>query len=486
MRNIAIVYARLSSLAGDELSIERQIDLCTAEAQARGWSIEVLQEPVGQRLGRSNNNPAGSWRDRQRPAWRQMLERVRNDPNLAAVVVADLFRASRSVRGMAEFLELCQKRGVVFVPLKEKEMFDMKTAGGKAMVNMLTVLGQVYSDDSSRRVKTFYWHLKRSNAWVGKAPQGLKLEGRGTERHPVASKEAYRAEGKSRTYLETVRAFFRLYVGVRPIGLYLAAVLLTEKGYRVRTNAGTPKKPDRGILRQMLESVRAYRGVLPESLIEQVERRVLERKHRSFNGRRLKLPPALGWGVIYCATCHRKYYLARQQDRTYYRHDRGDCADEQWIHHLKIDNALLDLVARSLVLSDENKRKVAEHMSRQEKQTAASAESLRSQLKRLELGYVKGILNEETYVEQRRELTQEIEDASAPRDRPRNAQEILMHLDDLAVMIGRIRSLDPYLANRLLRDIFLRVEVQAAKIVRYSISPQLQPLFTTFDAVSQT
>src|SRR2546426_1026964 len=83
-RRVALVYARKSVVKDkrDEVSPERQVTLCTEEAERRGWAYEVYKDAEGHRSGGS---------EKHRPEWRRLkLQLARAD--VAAVIVADISR----------------------------------------------------------------------------------------------------------------------------------------------------------------------------------------------------------------------------------------------------------------------------------------------------------------------------------------------------------------------------------------------------------
>ncbi len=101
----------------------------------------------------------------RRPGWDELLRAV-EDGEATAVYAYSLSRFARSVAQLAEFFELCDRRGVrVRV---ERDQIDTSTATGKLVGNVLASLAQFEADVASERVKdAFVAKRAKDPTWAG-------------------------------------------------------------------------------------------------------------------------------------------------------------------------------------------------------------------------------------------------------------------------------------------------------------------------------
>ncbi len=184
LRNVALVYARRSvvKLASDEVSPERQRVRGVAECERRGWLHEVYEDAEGHRSGR---------REQGRPGWLSLKAQL-DRPEIVALVVESLSRASRSVKDLFNLLEELGTRGIALISLKEQ--IDTSSAMGRAFIGFIAVMNQFESDIASERMASniAYKRTEKGRHW-GLTPFGCEREG--TDCVLVQSKEGATVDG---------------------------------------------------------------------------------------------------------------------------------------------------------------------------------------------------------------------------------------------------------------------------------------------------
>jgi DNA invertase Pin-like site-specific DNA recombinase len=473
MKNICRIYARLSSRGEEDISTSRQVEMCSAVAKQRGWRIVVYEEPVGQRSGRS---------ERHRPAWKRLREDIAKSDETVALACADVARVSRSVIDFFRLVDDLNRRGIALVSLKEQ--FDTTTAHGRMILGVISVINQWYAEDISERTKVYYDHLRSAHAWIGKVPQGTRLAGHGTHRHLVSSPATYSRNGRKTTYLETIRAWLRLLTSPQSIGTYSGAVRLNDQGYRWRANDGKPRKLVSSDLRQVNETLSNWDGLIDPRLLARAKERVRERRQHRRNGPKSKFPPPLLAGVLVCHRCGARYTIVHQHRRkrawTYYRHRRGDCPDEGYVSARYIDSAALAILHGLTDLPPRVKHQVAATVAtiplrRPESDQPRVRASLERKRRRLEEYAVDGLISRDTYLKKRTELDAELAALPEPQPAPAisTAEDALAFITALGDMVERIALLDPYVANRAMRDAFKEIRIRERKVIGYTLSDEL-------------
>lgn len=152
-RMLAIGYVRVSTdeQADSGLGLEAQRAVLRAEAERRGWDLEIVED-------------AGyTGRNLRRPALAQALERLdRGDHH--ALISAKLDRLSRSVRDFSHLMAQAQKNGWAIVCLDLG--VDTTTPSGEAMANVMATFAQLEGRLIGQRTK---------DALAQKRKQGVKL-----------------------------------------------------------------------------------------------------------------------------------------------------------------------------------------------------------------------------------------------------------------------------------------------------------------------
>jgi len=340
-RTTALVYVRKSVVrnAADEVGPERQRHNCIAEAERHGWSVEVYEDAQGHSSGRNE----------RRSGWLSLKAQL-DRPDVAAVIVERVARASRSIKDLFTLIDALEERGISLISLRER--VDTSTAIGRAFVGLIAVLNQFESDIASERMAENIAYKKehKGRHW-GLTPFGCEREG--PDRVLVPSNEAATVGGVWRGYHEALTRCYEWYVE-SSASLGVLREKLNDAGYRFRDRRGEPRPFTEDDVRRLLALNRVYAGyildgrakdgaavtregshspILPVALCD----RVAERREE----RALSIPARFrerhGPGRIYllsdflnCGACGKKMIGQWQDGRKWYRHRRrkGSCPEK--------------------------------------------------------------------------------------------------------------------------------------------------------------
>lgn len=165
-KRVTILYARVST----DDQAERGVSLADQEARLRaygaamGWSDEVqVVADAGE-----------SAKSLQRPGIASVLASARRG-EVGRIVVAKLDRLTRSVRDLAELLDLCVKHDVALVSLAEH--LDSSSAAGRLVVNMLGVVSQWEREAIGERTAAALAHKRTRREAYSPTPIGFRREG---------------------------------------------------------------------------------------------------------------------------------------------------------------------------------------------------------------------------------------------------------------------------------------------------------------------
>lgn len=152
----AAIYCRISDdRDGSAAGVRRQEADCRALAERRGWPVvEVFVD-----------NDASAYSGRARPAYRKMLEALK-EGTVDAVVVWHLDRLHRRPKELEEFFEICDATGVKDLASVTGDV-DLSTHDGRFMARILGAVSRKESDDKSRRTKRKHLELAEAGAAVG-------------------------------------------------------------------------------------------------------------------------------------------------------------------------------------------------------------------------------------------------------------------------------------------------------------------------------
>lgn len=185
------VYARVSleSQAREGVSLSAQIARLKAycEAVRPGEEVRVVVDE------------GVSAKSLERPALSALLADCKAR-RVSAVVVLKLDRLTRSVRDLADLLELFEKSNVALCSLSES--LDTSTASGRLMLNLLASVSQWEREAIAERTSFALAHKRRSGDVYGPVPFGFKREGsklvRDNEQFETLQKiRSMRADGQS-------------------------------------------------------------------------------------------------------------------------------------------------------------------------------------------------------------------------------------------------------------------------------------------------
>jgi DNA invertase Pin-like site-specific DNA recombinase len=134
------IYARISQdRDGDGLGVLRQLVDCREEAKRRGWTV----------AGEYVDDDISAYSGKQRPAYRRMLEDVR-DGTRDAVIVWHLDRLHRRPIELEEFVQTCTAAGVAHVVTLHGD-FNLGSGDGLLVARLLSAVAANESDSKRRR-----------------------------------------------------------------------------------------------------------------------------------------------------------------------------------------------------------------------------------------------------------------------------------------------------------------------------------------------
>lgn len=475
MNDIAI-YARLSMRSEDELSIRRQIEAGTHWAKTHKFNPVEYVEGMGHHSGRS---------DKSRPKWKELKADLAAG-KLAGVWVADLARASRNVREFLDFLDLCDKHQVILI--SEKEKIDTHTAAGRMLVTVLSALNQWYADDISERQTRAIRHRQAEGSGWGHPPKGLLSQHADGKVVYVPDETQYTHNGATHTYFDTVKRFYELYTEPHARGFDILARLLNQEGYRIKAWGKKPGPLTDSDCYYLSRHTARYRGLLPDDLLDLAARRQAERAGRQSSGGKRKNPPLLLHRLATCPECgHILHGEPAAHGGGRYRHARDGCTAARGVSAPKIDAQVLDWLRRNLVYASQHRETIYAHLAQAPARDAQrtrlqqqAREQLQRELVELARHLAQGRLSESQYDRACAQAQAELDalGESSPEAPPVKLTRELVDfwLSDPVGLIERLRQIDAYEANRLLRDLFERVEIRgqtATPVVR----PEMRVLF---------
>lgn len=163
----ALIYARISQdRIGAGLGVDRQTQDCLKLAQALGWTV----------VGTHTDNDTSAYSGRARPGYRALLADLEND-RATAVLAWHTDRLHRNPRELEEYVELCERKGIVTHTVQAGEI-DLATASGRAVARTLGAWARFESEHKADRVRRARQQAATQGRWSGGVrPFGFAADG---------------------------------------------------------------------------------------------------------------------------------------------------------------------------------------------------------------------------------------------------------------------------------------------------------------------
>lgn len=205
-----VAYLRVSTdkQADHGISLEAQEAKVRAYAELFGLELVAVEVDAGE-----------SAKSLQRPALARALEMLKSG-TAKALLVVKLDRLTRSVRDLCDLVDDYFRDGK-FALMSVGEQVDTRSAAGRMVLNMLTVIGQWEREAIGERTSAVMQHKALAGEYTGgRARFGYKVGSDGVALESVSDEQAAISEAKQ----------------LRASGLSLRAVAreLDSKGIRAR------------------------------------------------------------------------------------------------------------------------------------------------------------------------------------------------------------------------------------------------------------
>jgi len=210
MRAIGYVRVSTDKQADRGVSLEAQQEKIRAMATVHSADLIDIVIDAGE-----------SAKHLDRPGMERVLAMVRAGA-VDTVIVAKLDRLTRSVRDLADLLELFTRRGVSLVSVAES--LDTGSASGRLVLNIMVSVSQWEREAIGERTRDAMRHKIRQGEWVGNAPYGYQLAA--DKRHVEPELQEQKVLGRIQRLRDAGRSLRQI------------AVVLNRSG--VRTRSGSP------------------------------------------------------------------------------------------------------------------------------------------------------------------------------------------------------------------------------------------------------
>ena len=150
-------YGRKSVYSDKSDSVSNQERMCREYAQMR-FEVESFEVYSDEGFTGANTN---------RPGLKRLMEDI-EDGLVDALIVYQLDRISRNVKDFADIYSTLEKKGVMFVSIKEN--IDTATPIGKAMMYVTMVFAQMERETIAARVTDNMQGLAKRGLWTGGRP----------------------------------------------------------------------------------------------------------------------------------------------------------------------------------------------------------------------------------------------------------------------------------------------------------------------------
>lgn len=154
------IYVRVSTeeQAKEGISLDAQIERCSAFCLARNWAVYKIYTDAGYSAGKMN-----------RPALNDLIRDV-NNQNITILLVYKIDRFSRNLKDLISILEKLKEKGVNFTSVTEQ--IDTTTAMGEAFFQIIGVFAQLERGMVKERVEMAFDKKIRSGESLNRAPIG--------------------------------------------------------------------------------------------------------------------------------------------------------------------------------------------------------------------------------------------------------------------------------------------------------------------------
>ena len=179
----AAIYARISEdRNGDQLGVTRQVEDCTAHAQARGWTV----------VNTYIDNDLSAYSGKRRPEYNRLLADIRSR-EVTAVVAWHPDRLHRRPVELEEFIEVVEAARCHVETVRAGEV-DLATPSGRMVARLLGATARYESEHKADRARRKHLEL----ADHGRPPGGPRPYGYTADRKVVSEEAAIIREASRR------------------------------------------------------------------------------------------------------------------------------------------------------------------------------------------------------------------------------------------------------------------------------------------------
>ncbi len=501
------IYVRVSSeMQVDNYSLDAQENACQSFAQLRGWQVVCTFREEG-----------ASAKSTERPLFQQMIQQAESG-QFDIILVHKLDRFSRKLKDMIEIIDHFDDVGIALVSATEQ--FDLSTAQGKMMVNVMSSVNQWYLDNLAQEISKGKRQRAKSGDWNGTLSYGYttprKLSDEIASLSSALRKNEINKE-QFRTRIEVIEAMLDQYPDAHEttavihsvdslavimafeqyaIGQYSfreIANLLNEAGYRCVSRDGTGLFSNT-MISELLRN-RFYLGqtsygakvkgkrrewitgnhdaIISQELFDkcQIVRKMFSQKHKASSSAR---PYPLSPMLIELSSGIRWRGRFRRKSREYVREKYED----QPGTHIKADSLESDVMdcLNNIEIPDDWHKRIIDNIIHKEPTNNIDVDSLNKKLERLKTLFILGDIPEQEYMTKRNEIKSLIEPKQrhiVDFDAIKHISEIMKQLDS----IWNVATLEE--RDKLAKMLLHRVYVNKKSVVAIEPTAILWQLIQT-------
>lgn len=476
------LYARLSNTKGDDISVERQVNLAHDYLKAHpnlahDCTTDDYVESKGRRSG------AG---EKHRPRWRDLLKDIEASSERGILWSYDLSRLTRADDLMMLLARLRQQKQEV---VTHRDEIDLDTLSGRTTVRIKQLFNSYYRDDISDRKQRYFKQAQKEGWIVATTPSiGLELVGSKSDRHYIASDRgvwlwngcAVYGRGSIspfvqsplfHSYLSTLKRVCELIIS--GLSMRATALRLKQERYYWTRHDGTPVliNPSHLDADALLPILPRYGEFIGQNLVTSAIERIEARAHKAGNGGHLapEQTPTL-YRLLYCGVCGRRLVFSFHTSHGhhyrfsyYHHHSNAPCSEQRYIPRGEIEARILQAICNTLARADSLFSEIVERMNQEPVSDKPSKQErldlIARRLENAKRHLVNELLTEEDYrkfvaeLETERDLIQKEPETRRLQLSPEQARAIFHD------MPGMIATLKPYQLNVALRDIIEKIIV---------------------------